>query len=69
MIELIIGDNSIVITLGSNGLLTTEDVDQASKVIQNSSVLLCQFETPLNTTLHALQLHKDRGQYTNLLFK
>ncbi|XP_033216965.1 ribokinase-like [Belonocnema kinseyi] len=55
------GENSIVIIPGSNELLSTKDVDEAADVIKNSSILLCQFETPLNVTLHALRLKKNHG--------
>ncbi|XP_014475597.1 PREDICTED: ribokinase-like [Dinoponera quadriceps] len=55
------GQNSIVIVLGANESLTPECVDSAVNVIKNASVLLCQFETPLETTLHALKLHRGHG--------
>ncbi|XP_043473846.1 ribokinase-like isoform X1 [Leptopilina heterotoma] len=50
------GDNNIIIVPGANELLTTEDIDEAAVVIKHSSVLVCQFETPIITTLHALRL-------------
>ncbi|XP_008551445.1 ribokinase isoform X1 [Microplitis demolitor] len=55
------GENSIVIVLGANALLCPADVDEAEGVIKNAAVLLTQFETSLDTTLHALKLHKGRG--------
>ncbi|KAK0088524.1 hypothetical protein PV325_011723 [Microctonus aethiopoides] len=55
------GENNIVIILGANALLTPNDVNDAYDLIQNAVVLLTQFETPLNTTLQALKLHKGHG--------
>ncbi|XP_032677750.1 ribokinase-like [Odontomachus brunneus] len=55
------GENSIVIVLGANESLTPEYVDSATNLIKNASVLLCQFETTLETTLHALKLHRGHG--------
>lgn len=55
------GENSIVIVLGANESLSREHVDSAVDVIKGASVLLCQFETPLETTLHALRLHQGHG--------
>ncbi|XP_029157808.1 ribokinase-like [Nylanderia fulva] len=55
------GENSIVIVLGANESLTPEHADSAVDVIKSASVLLCQFEVPLETTLHALKLHRGHG--------
>ncbi|EFN80282.1 ribokinase isoform X2 [Harpegnathos saltator] len=55
------GENSIVIVLGANESLTPEHADSAVDVIKNASVLLCQFETPLEATLRALKLHRGHG--------
>ncbi|XP_051168587.1 ribokinase-like [Leptopilina boulardi] len=55
------GDNNIIIVPGANELLTKEDIDEAANVLKQSSVLLCQFETPIATTLHALRLKKNNG--------
>lgn len=57
----ILGENSIVIVLGSNALLSIDHVNSVANKIENAAVLLCQFETPLETTLHALKLHKGHG--------
>lgn len=57
------GENSIVIVLGANESLTPEYADSAVDVIKSASVLLCQFEIPLETTLHALKLHRGHGLF------
>ncbi|XP_018051935.1 PREDICTED: ribokinase-like isoform X3 [Atta colombica] len=55
------GENTIIIVLGANESLTPELVDSAANVIQSASILLCQFEVPLEATLHALKLHRGHG--------
>lgn len=60
---LITGENNIVIISGANALLSINDVDAADDIIANATVLLAQFETPLDTTLHALKLHKGHGMF------
>ncbi|KZC07401.1 PREDICTED: ribokinase-like [Dufourea novaeangliae] len=55
------GENHIVIVSGSNESLSLKHVDAAAEVVRDAAVLLCQFETPLETTRHALKLHKDHG--------
>ncbi|XP_066586203.1 ribokinase-like isoform X2 [Prorops nasuta] len=52
------GENSICIVLGANELLSPKVVDSSIDVIKNASILLLQFEIPLETTLHALRVHK-----------
>lgn len=55
------GDNKIVIVPGANTLLSPADVDEAEDAVRNAAVLLAQFETSLETTLRALELHKGHG--------
>ncbi|XP_058790010.1 ribokinase-like [Phymastichus coffea] len=55
------GENVIVIVQGSNTLLSSKDVEEAKEAIQNASVLLCQFEIPLEINLTALKLYKGHG--------
>ncbi|XP_011310075.1 ribokinase [Fopius arisanus] len=55
------GENSIVIILGANALLSPRDIDEAQETIKKASVLLAQFETGLHATLHALKLYKGCG--------
>lgn len=55
------GENCIVIVPGANDCLSPKHVITASELIKNATVLLCQFETPLDVTLHALRIHKGHG--------
>lgn len=64
----ILGENSIVIVLGSNALMSSNFVDSATNMIKNASILLCQFEVPQEITLHALKIHKGHGQLPFVMF-
>ncbi|PBC29603.1 ribokinase [Apis cerana] len=55
------GENSIITVLGSNNLLSRNHLDNSINLIKNAAVLLCQFEIPMEITLHALKLHKNYG--------
>ncbi|XP_074104072.1 ribokinase [Cotesia typhae] len=55
------GDNKIVIVPGANTLLSPADVEEAEDAVRKAAVLLAQFETSLETTLRALELHKGHG--------
>ncbi|XP_054013865.1 ribokinase-like isoform X1 [Hylaeus anthracinus] len=55
------GENSIVVVLGSNASLSSKHVDIAAETIKGAAVLLCQFETNLETTRYALKLRKGHG--------
>lgn len=55
------GENCIVIVPGANDLLSPEHVITSTELIKNATVLLCQFETPLDSTLQALRIHRGHG--------
>ncbi|XP_078039823.1 ribokinase [Augochlora pura] len=55
------GQNSIVIILGSNTALNEKQVDTAVEIVRDADVLLCQLESSLEGTRHALRLHKGHG--------
>ncbi len=50
------GENAIAVAPGSNGLLSTDDVERARDAITDADVLLLQLETPLETVRHAARL-------------
>ena len=52
------GENHIVIVAGANNKLNSYDVQEAGTLFDNAKVLLCQFETPLESTLTALRSFK-----------
>lgn len=50
-----LGENYILIVAGANGTLQKEDVDKADNLLlSETSVVLFQFETPLETTEYLL---------------
>lgn len=51
------GQNSIVISPGANGKVNMKDVDAAP----DASILLLQFEIPMETVLHAAKRYKSNG--------
>lgn len=54
----ILGNNNIVIIAGANDELKFDDVIEAESLIKKSKVIMFQFETPLQTTIKALELCK-----------
>lgn len=58
------GNNSIIVVPGANGLLSPEDVAAAESDIAETSVLICQWEVPLETTLAALRTAQSAGVTT-----
>lgn len=42
--------------------LSPKDVDNAVEEIRKCKVLMFQFETPFDTTLHALKLYQNSGK-------
>jgi ribokinase len=59
-------ENSILIVAGANASMTPEDVQAASSAIQSADAVLCQLETPLETTLTAFRLARSAGVRTIL---
>jgi ribokinase len=53
------GNNSIIIVTGANDLLSEEDIEAARPVIAAARILVCQLETPLETTLAALRIARQ----------
>lgn len=63
------GDNHIVIVTGANNTLNEHDLQDSEDFIRSSKIVLFQFETPLETTMHALKMCKEfKSECSNLLF-
>jgi ribokinase len=58
--------NCILVVAGANQNLTPADVRRAIVPLQSASVLLCQLEVPLETTLEAFRLARAAGVRTIL---
>ena len=55
------GENAIIVVPGANNHLTVQDVRNVEVLIKSASVLMCQLEVPIATTLEALKLGKKHG--------
>ena len=59
-------ENCIVVVAGANANLTPNDVRDASSVIRQSRVVLCQLETPVEAAVEAFQIAREAGAITVL---
>mmetsp|Transcript_5348 Transcript_5348/g.8268 ORF Transcript_5348/g.8268 Transcript_5348/m.8268 type:complete len:321 (+) Transcript_5348:171-1133(+) len=57
-------ENNIIIYAGANGSVQPKDAENSRDVIQNTKVLVCQNELPLETTKQALEMGKAAGVTT-----
>lgn len=58
------GNNAIIVVTGANDLLSPADVAAAGEALVSAQVLLCQWESPLETTLTALHMARAAGVTT-----
>jgi ribokinase len=56
--------NCIVVVAGANEAVSAADVRAAAAAIRDSSILLCQLETPLEASLEAFRIAKEAGVRT-----
>jgi len=55
------GQNSIVVSSGANGRVTSDDVSRAEAVIRSADLILLQLEIPLPAVIMAAQCAKNNG--------
>ena len=55
-------ENCIIVVAGANQRLTPDDVRTASSVIEQSDLVLCQLETPVETAVEAFRLARDANK-------
>ena len=55
------GQNRILVVKGANDLLAPADVDAAEALLRKANAIVLQFEIPLRTVYHAVQLAKRSG--------
>jgi len=65
-VDVVTGQNSIVVVPGANMGLTPEDVQKAEEVIQVADLVVCQLEVPIESTLEAFRLARKSGTTTIL---
>ncbi len=59
-------ENCIIVVPGANASLSSSDVRNAAKAIQESDAVVCQLETPLDATLEAFRIGRAAGKLTVL---
>jgi len=55
------GDNQIIIVAGANNHLSKQKVNEALDILIEAKVIVFQFETPLETTMYALKICKEKN--------
>jgi ribokinase len=56
------GENTIVVAQGSNGALSADDVQHASKAFEKAEIILMQLEIPLPAVMQAAKIAKQQGK-------
>ncbi|EDW82078.1 uncharacterized protein Dwil_GK25613 [Drosophila willistoni] len=59
------GENNIIIVVGANNKLGSDDVSLAKNVFKEAKVLVCQLETPLEATVTALKAFRHGVSIVN----
>lgn len=59
-------ENAIVVSPGANFELTESDIDKCIDAIKESSIVVIQLETPIDTIKYALEKSKELGKFTIL---
>lgn len=59
-------ENCIIVVAGANAELSAEDVKAASTVLEQSHVVLCQLETPVDAAIEAFRLARAANVLTIL---
>ncbi|GAA0083909.1 ribokinase [Clostridium sp. CTA-7] len=60
------GNNSIVVAPGSNMTMNEGEIDKSIRALEESDILISQFETPEEITLKAFKKFKEFGKVTIL---
>lgn len=60
------GENTITMYAGANESFTPEDVRKNSTIIQQSDVIVAQFESPIDSTIEAFTIAQQNGVKTIL---
>ncbi|TBL77665.1 ribokinase [Paenibacillus thalictri] len=59
-------ENTLIVAIGANRLLTIEDVEAGMERIRQSTVLLVQMEIPHETALYAMRKAREHGVFVIL---
>jgi len=58
------GENSIVLIPGANDKLSRADVDAHEDILSSAKALIAQFEIPMETNIHSLEMARRHGKLT-----
>ncbi|MCY6369035.1 ribokinase [Clostridium ganghwense] len=59
-------NNSIIVASGANMCINKSEIIKAAEVIKKSDIIISQFETPIESTVEAFKIAKDKGKITIL---
>lgn len=60
------GNNSIVVVPGANMTIGSDEILNARKIIEDSSLIISQFETPFQAAIAAFKIAREKGVITIL---
>jgi ribokinase len=60
------GNNSIIVVPGANMAISHEEILAAKKIIEDSDLVISQFETPIQATIDAFKIAKEKKVITIL---
>lgn len=60
------GNNSITVISGSNMTLNKDEIEKSKEIIENSDILISQFEVPEEVILEAFKIAKENNKITIL---
>lgn len=60
------GNNSIIVVPGANMTINHDEILNAGKVIEDSDIIIAQFETPFQATVDAFKIAREKGNITIL---
>lgn len=60
------GNNSIIVIPGANMTISHAEILSAKKIIQDSDLIISQFETPFQATIDAFKIAREKGVITIL---
>lgn len=60
------GNNSIIVVPGANMTISHEEIQNAAKIIEDSHIIISQFETPINAAIDAFKIARGKNVITIL---
>lgn len=60
------GDNSIILDKGANGTVSFEMIESSRRLLEESDIVVMQFEIPLDTVVRTARLAREMGKFVIL---